>query len=139
MMKKLLGLLKAHWDIVTYLFFGVLTTLVNYAVYLPLYNGAGLSATVSNVVAWVAAVAFAFVTNKPFVFGSHDWRMKTLLPELAKFVGCRIGSGLAETAILFVAVDLLHGSGNLWKLLTSILVVVLNYVASKLLVFKTGK
>ena len=65
--------------------------------------------------------------------------MKTLLPELAKFVGCRIGSGLAETAILFVAVDLLQGSGNLWKLLTSILVVILNYVASKLLVFKTKK
>lgn len=136
MVGKLLAFLKAHWDIVSYLIFGVLTTLVNYVVYLPLYNYVGLSATVSNLIAWVAAVAFAFLTNKPFVFESHDWRAKTVLPELAKFVGCRVGSGFAETAILFVTVDLLTWNGNLWKLLTSILVVALNYVASKLLVFK---
>ena len=62
--------------------------------------------------------------------------MKTVAPELAKFVGCRIGSGLMETAIIFIAVDCLHGSGNLWKLVTSVLVVILNYVGSKLLVFR---
>ena len=137
MVKKLLQIVKSRWDVVTYLIFGVLTTLVNYAVYLPLYNWANLSATLSNTIAWVAAVAFAFVTNKPFVFGSHDWSTKVVLPELAKFVGCRIGSGLAETAIIFVTVDLLSWNGNLWKLLTSILVVILNYIASKLFVFKT--
>lgn len=135
-MKKLIEFVKKHWDILSYLFFGVMTTVVNYAVYLPLYNGLRLSATVSNVIAWAVAVAFAFLTNKPFVFCSHDWSAKVVWPELAKFVGCRIGSGLAETAIIFIAVDLLQGNGNLWKLLTSILVVVLNYVASKLLVFK---
>lgn len=136
MVKKLIGLVKAHWDILSYLFFGVLTTLVNYAVYLPLYNYTGLSATVSNVIAWVAAVAFAFLTNKPLVFGSYDWSLRVVLPELGKFLGCRIGSGLAETVILFLTVDLFTWNGNLWKLLTSILVVVLNYVGSKLLVFK---
>ena len=135
-MKKIIELVKKHWDVVSYLFFGVMTTLVNYVVYLPLYNHCHFSATASNVIAWVAAVAFAFLTNKPFVFGSHDWSAKVVLPELAKFVGCRIGSGLAETAIIFVTVDLLKGNGNLWKLLTSILVVILNYIGSKLLVFK---
>ena len=132
---KLLALVKKHRDILLYLIFGVLTTLVNYAVYLPLFNFAGASATFSNAVAWIAAVIFAFLTNKPFVFGSHDWRPKTLLPELGKFLGCRIGSGLAETAILFLTVDFLHWNGNVWKLVTSVLVVILNYVASKLLVF----
>ena len=136
MVKKLFEQLKAHKEIVTYLIFGVLTTLVNYAVYLPLYNWAHVSATLSNVVAWVVAVAFAFLTNKPFVFGSHDWHSKTVIPELTKFIGCRIGSGLAETAIIFITVDLLQWNGNLWKLLTSVLVVVLNYIGSKLLVFK---
>ena len=136
MVKKLLSLLKAHKEVVTYLIFGVLTTLVNYAVYLPLYNWAHCSAALSNVMAWIVAVGFAFLTNKPFVFASHDWRAKTVMPELAKFVGCRIGSGLAETAIIFITVDFLHWNGNLWKLLTSILVVILNYIASKLLVFK---
>lgn len=136
MVKKLLSLVKTHREVLTYLIFGVLTTLVNYAVYLPLYNWAGFSATLSNAIAWVVAVAFAFLTNKPFVFESHDWSAKTVMPELTKFVGCRIGSGLAETAIIFLSVDLLQWNGNLWKLLTSVLVVILNYVASKLLVFK---
>lgn len=136
MLRKLVAFLKTHWDIVSYLVFGVLTTLVNYVVYLPLYNYAGLSATVSNLIAWAAAVAVAFATNKPFVFGSHDWSAKTVLPELVKFIGCRVGSGLAETAILFVTADLLNWNGNAWKLVTSVLVVALNYVASKLLVFK---
>ena len=136
MIQKLISLAKKYKDILLYLIFGVLTTLVNYAVYLPLYNYAGISAAISNGAAWIVAVAFAFLTNKPLVFGSRDWSAKTLLPELGKFLGCRIGSGLLETAILFLTVDLLHWNGNLWKILTSVLVVILNYVASKLLVFK---
>ncbi len=139
-MEKLKTMIRTLWekysDAIPYLVFGVLTTVVNYLVYIPVYNLAELSATVSNMVAWVAAVAFAFLTNKPFVFKSHDWSWKVVGPELAKFVGCRIGSGLAETAIIFLAVDLLQGNGNLWKLLTSVLVVILNYFGSKLLVFR---
>lgn len=136
MVKKLLDFIKSHKEVVTYLIFGVLTTLVNYAVYFPLYNWLQVSATLSNTIAWVVAVAFAFLTNKPFVFESHDWSAKTVMPELTKFVGCRIGSGLAETIIIFLTVELLQWNGNLWKLLTSVLVVILNYIASKLLVFK---
>ena len=96
MVSKIISLVKKHWDIVTYLVFGALTTVVNYLVYLPLYNFAGCSATLSNCIAWVAAVAFAYITNKPFVFKSHDWSMATVLPELAKFVACRLGSGAAD-------------------------------------------
>ena len=116
--------------------FGVLTTVVNYIVYLPLYNLVGLSAAVSNAIAWAASVAFAYLTNKPFVFKSHDWSINTVVPELVKFVGCRVGSGLAETLIIFVAVDLLNFNGNIIKLITSFIVVILNYVASKFLVFR---
>ena len=136
MIAKLRALIHKYSDIVSYLFFGVLTTVVNYVVYLPCYNLLHFSAAVSNVIAWVVAVAFAYLTNKPFVFKSHDWSMKTVGPELTKFVGCRIGSGLLETAIIFVTVDCLNWNGNIWKLVTSVLVVILNYVASKLLVFR---
>ena len=139
MLQKLRGLIVKYRDILAYLFFGVLTTAVNYLVYLPCYNLLHFSAAVSNAIAWVAAVAFAYLTNKPFVFESKDWSAKTVLPELAKFVGCRIGSGLLETAILFVCVDLLQWNGNVWKLIASVLVVILNYVASKLLVFRGQK
>jgi putative flippase GtrA len=136
MFEKIRALVEKYWDVLAYLIFGVLTTVVNYLVYLPLYNGAGLSATASNAVAWVVAVAFAFLTNKPFVFKSHDWSAKTVFPELGKFLGCRIGSGLMETGIIFLFVDLLRWDGNIMKLATSVLVIILNYVGSKLLVFK---
>ena len=135
-MKQLRALFHKYYDIISYLFFGVLTTVVNYIVYLPCYNLLGFSAAVSNVIAWVAAVAFAYLTNKPFVFKSHDWSAATVIPELTKFVGCRVGSGLLETAIIFVTVDMLHWNGNVMKLVTSVLVVILNYIGSKLLVFK---
>lgn len=145
-MKKLLGgslmiqkikvLIIQYWEVLAYLIFGVLTTVVNYLVYLPVYNFLGLSAALSNAIAWVVAVAFAYLTNKPFVFKSHDWTAKTVLPELTKFVGCRVASGAAETLVLLVAVDILHWNGNIWKLITSVLVVVMNYIASKLVVFR---
>ena len=135
MISKMKAMILQHWEVLSYLIFGVLTTVVNYLVYLPVYNLMGLSAALSNAIAWVVAVAFAYLTNKPFVFKSHDWSAKTVIPELTKFVGCRVASGAAETVILLVSVDLLHWNGNLWKLLTSVLVVVMNYVASKLLVF----
>lgn len=139
MFKKLSCLIRKHYDVLAYLFFGVLTTGVNYTVYLPCYNLLSLSAALSNVISWVVAVAFAFLTNKPFVFKSHDWSREVVLPELTKFVGCRVGSGVLETAIIFVSADCLRLNGNWMKLITSVLVVILNYFASKLLVFRKQK
>ena len=136
MKEKIRKLFLRYYDLIMYLVFGVMTTAVNYLVYLPCYNLFGLSASVSNMISWVVSVAFAFLTNKPFVFRSHDWSAKVVWPELAKFVGCRVGSGVMETVILFVTVDTLRWNGNIWKLVTSVLVVVVNYVGSKLLVFR---
>lgn len=135
-MERIRQLMERYKDIFIYLVFGVLTTMVNYLVYLPCYNIFGVSASVSNVIAWAVAVAFAYLTNKPFVFRSHDWSRSVVIPELAKFVGSRVFSGFLETAIIFVTVDILSFNGNVMKLLTSVLVVILNYVSSKLLVFK---
>ena len=136
MIEKLRSLIEKYWDVLSYLFFGVLTTVVNYLIYLPVYNFCGLSAALSNMIAWVGAVIFAFLTNKPFVFHSHDWSAKTVVPELTKFVSCRIASGVLETVILFLAVDCLNWNGNIWKLVTQVLVIIINYVGSKLLVFR---
>ena len=135
MIQKLRTLFEKYWDIVSYLFFGVLTTVVNYLIYLPVFNFCGLSAAVSNMIAWVGAVAFAYLTNKPFVFQSHDWSAKTVIPELTKFVSCRLASGVMETLILLLTMGCLHWNGNIWKLVTQVLVVIVNYVGSKLLVF----
>ena len=135
-MKKLAALLKQYEGLLSYLFFGVLTTVVNYLVYLPCYNLLGWSAAVSNGIAWGVAVVLAYLTNQPFVFKSNDWSAKTVLPELAAFLSCRVGSGLLETGIIFLTVDCMAWNGNAMKLVTSVLVVVLNYIASKLLVFR---
>ena len=139
MIEKIRKLIEKYWDILSYLFFGVLTTVVNYLIYLPVYNLLGLSAAVSNAIAWVVAVAFAYLTNKPFVFKSHDWSAKVVLPELGKFVSCRIGSGVLETAIIFLTVDLMNWDGTWMKLATNVMVVILNYFGSKLLVFRNKK
>lgn len=136
MLNKLIALAKKYRSVISYLVFGVLTTAVNYAVYLPLYNYFGFSATVSNVIAWVVAVIVAFLTNKQFVFESKDWSAKTTGKELAEFVACRVGSGLLETLIIYITVDALDLNGNVMKILTSVLVLVINYVGSKLLVFR---
>ena len=136
MIEKLHALIKKYKDVLSYLIFGVLTTAVNYLIYLPIYNICGVSASVSNMIAWVGAVIFAFLTNKPFVFHSHDWSAGTVVPELTKFVSCRLASGVLETAILLLTVDWLHWNGNVWKLVTQVMVIIVNYVGSKLLVFR---
>lgn len=144
MLDKMMNLLKKYRSQIVYLIFGVLTTVVNYLVFFPCSSylektGFQYAVAVSNTVAWVFAVLFAYVTNKPFVFESHDWSWKVVAPELAKFVSTRLASLLIETVIITVTVDMLHWNKIVWKILTSVLVVVLNYVGSKLLVFRRKK
>ena len=136
MQKRIVQLLSKYREIVLYLVCGVLTSAVNFAVYFPLYNWLHLSASVSNVISWIAAVATAFLTNKPLVFRSFDWSFKAVWPEMCKFVGCRILSGVLETVVIFVAADLLQWNGNWVKIITSVAVVIANYVASKYFVFQ---
>ena len=133
--EKLRKLYEKYRETVIYLVFGVLTTVVNYAVYIPLYNFVHLPASVCNGVAWVAAVTFAYVTNKLFVFESKSWN-SGVLGELLRFVGSRVISGVIETVSLLVTVDILGWNGNIMKLFLAVIVIVLNYILSKFFVFK---
>ena len=128
-------LIVRHKAIIIYLIFGGLTTLVNFLVYFPLYNCLSVSAAVSNIIAWLVAVVFAFFTNKPFVFHSTAWSLRLVVPEFLKFFGCRLGSGLIETGAVWLFVDYFAFNGNLIKVLVSIMVIILNYLTSKFLVF----
>ena len=136
MTQRIRSFVLANKDIIIYIFFGALTTLVNLAVYYPLYNFTSISATLCNGIAWIVSVAFSFLTNKPFVFNSHDWSAKTLIPELLKFIGCRIASGTVESLIILVSVDILGWDGNIWKIITGAVVIILNYIGSRFIVFK---
>ena len=135
-MKKIFDLIQKYYDILAYLFFGVLTTAVNYIVYLPCYNILHFSATISNVIAWVFAVVFAYLTNKPLVFRSYDWSAQTVIPEFTKFAGSRVFSLILVTVCIKITVEILGWNFVLMKIATSVLNIVLNYIASKLLVFR---
>lgn len=135
-MSKIRSFYAKYEGVILYLLFGAVTTGANFLVFYPLYNLLNWSETASNLCAWAVAVIVAFVTNKPFVFKSKDWSLGTAVPEFCKFALSRLGSGLLETALLFITVNLLFLDGNIMKLIISIIVVILNYIASKLFVFR---
>ena len=136
MPQKLNELLHKHYDLLVYFLLGIATTAVNFAVYYPLHNFLCISATLSNAIAWIVSVLFAFLTNKPLAFKSNDWSARVTIPEFVKFISCRVGSGVVETVFLTVTVDVLRFNGNIMKLVISILVVIFNYIASKYFVFR---
>ena len=141
-MNKIFSLLKKYREILLYLIFGGLTTVVNYIALWLFYDLLGirvLDALGANTLAWVVAVAFAFVTNKIWVFESRDTSQKTLLREILSFLAARVVSLGAESATIYIGVNLLNG--NLWlvKLLASVIVVLLNYIFSKLIIFRKAE
>lgn len=139
MWNKLRQLLNKYRGLVLYLIFGVLTTAVNYIVYFPLLILLDMPASVCSVISWIAAVAFAFLTNKPFVFNSHDWSAGVVFPELGKFVSSRLFSGAVETLFILLTVDICGLNGVVMKLVISVVVIVLNYITSKLFAFHKKK
>ena len=127
---------KKHKEIATYLIFGVMTTAVNWIVSFFLFYKLEFSAAFSTAIAWVISVLFAFFTNKPFVFESNDWSPKIVFPELAKFIGTRVFSGALEVGIVKLTIDYLALNPIIWKIAASVLVVILNYIFSKLITFR---
>ena len=130
-------------EVFSYLFFGVMTTVVNFVIF-------GLcdkmNVLIANAIAWVGAVIFAFVTNKLFVFESKSWKANVLVKEIPTFAGARLLTlGLEELGLL-VLIEWLHldtvltlpfiSGEMIIKIIISIVVVVLNYVFSKVLIFR---
>ncbi len=135
-MKKVKELVFKYRSFIIYVLLGAMTTAINYAVYIPLHNVFNLTAALSNAIAWVIAVLFAFLTNKAIAFESRNWSFGVVIRELISFVACRLASGLVETALLFIFVDCIQLDGNITKLIVSPIVGVSNYLASKFLVFR---
>lgn len=131
-------LLIKYKGIILYLIFGVLTTVINVATYYISYDVCGISNLISTMIAWVVAVAFAFVTNKLIVFESKKWD-KDSIKEIVNFILCRVGTGVIEVGFMYVFVDLLLFNGTIMKLITNFIIIVINYIASKLIIFKSKK
>lgn len=135
-MDQIIQLLFKYKSLLSYAFFGVCTTMVNIAVYQMMYGVICIENVPATVVAWIVAVLFAFITNKLFVFDSKSFELSVLRYEIPAFFGCRLLTGVLDVAIMFVAVDVMGWNGVLWKVIANVLVIVLNYVASKLVIFK---
>lgn len=120
---------------VAYLVFGVLTTLIDYVISNALYYGVHIDSVPAQSVGWVAAVLFAFVTNKWWVFRSYTLKVREVWAEFVSFVLCRVATFLFNLAAIFVMVDVLKMEFFICKLLISVVVVVLNYIFSKILIF----
>lgn len=126
-------------EVILYLVFGGLTTLVNivsYAVFVRIINMGTVAGTSG---AWLVSVIFAYLTNKIFVFESKTDTFDLLVKECVSFFGCRLTTGLMDVAVMYFSVDLLHFNDIVMKIISNVLVVILNYIFSKLFIFKKEK
>ena len=135
-MSFIINLIKKHKSFIAYGVFGVLTTIVNIVTYNYCYNVVGISNTLSNIFAWILAVTFAYLTNKVWVFGSKSWKWSVLRREVPAFISCRLATGIMDIVIMYICVDILHWPAVIMKVLSNVLVIILNYVFSKLIIFK---
>lgn len=134
---KICELYKKYREIFWYLVFGVLTTLVNVGAYYLFAHPLSLSVALSTVLAWLISVIFAFVTNKLFVFGSKS--SKRLLYEIITFFGARLATGALDFALMLIFVEVLGAPDLLMKIISNIVVIILNFVLSKIIVFRRQK
>ena len=119
-----------------YLFFGVCTTGINVASYCLFYTFLTLPNVPSTILSWIISVLFAYITNKLWVFESHSFDKKVLSHEISTFFGARFLSGMIDLGIMFVFVDILLFPAMIVKIISNVFVVIFNYIASKLIIFK---
>ena len=139
MKQEIIDLVNKYMDIILYAVFGVLTTVVNIVVYWIAAHPLALPVMVSTVIAWIAAVLFAYVTNRKWVFHSQAEGTKEIVHEIVSFFACRLATGVVDWACMFIFVDLLHFNDVIIKAAANVLVIILNYVASKMVIFKNKK
>lgn len=126
-------------EMISYLIFGVLTTLVNLVVFQLCDVVLGIYYIAANVIAWIIAVIFAYVTNKLFVFESKSWELRLIVKEVISFGSARILSLLFETGFIALTVEVIGIPKFISKIIASLFVVIINYIASKLFIFKKKK
>ena len=132
-------LIKKYKDVIPYLFVGVCTTLVNVVSYWICAHVFSLATMPSTVIAWIAAVLFAYITNRKWVFHSDAHTGKEILIEMISFFGCRLATGFVDWGCMFVFVERLELNDVIIKIGANVLVIVLNYIASKMVIFKTQR
>ena len=134
-METIKTLLKKYRELILYLIFGVLTTLVNYISWW-LLEPFFASSTIPVTAAWLISVLFAYLTNRRFVFESKVTGGKALAAEMLSFFAARVLSGVLDLCFMWVFADWLRFDSRLVKLISNVFVVIFNYIASKLVIFR---
>ena len=141
MFKKWLKLYHKYEEIINYLIVGVLTTIVSLAIYYGLVftilnPDNAIQLQLANIISWIGAVAFAFVTNRKYVFKSKN---KNIKKEAVSFVSSRVLTLLMDMGVMFLTVTILKMNDKIAKLISQVIITIANYVFSKLFVFKKAK
>ena len=127
-------LYNKYREMILYIFFGICTTVINTICYYLCWDILQIPNVPSTIIAWILAVIFAFVTNKYYVF--HSKSTDNITREIISFFGCRLATGILDVGIMYIAVDLFLLNGLLWKIISNVLVIIINYIASKFFIFK---
>lgn len=140
MINKIKKLYKKYEEIISYLFFGVLTTVVSFGTYIFFANilfpqKTDLDIQIANILSWICAVAFAYTTNRIWVFKSKT-KGKMQIKEIFNFVSARIASLLVDMAMMYIMYSLMHINDTIAKIIVQFVVVAMNYILSKLIIFK---
>ena len=135
-LKKLADLYISHQEVMRYLIFGGLTTAVNILIYAICYYVFHIENGISNVIAWILSATFAYITNKIYVFDSKVKTKHDLFKEIVYFYGCRLLTLAVDQGIMILTVDKLGWNALLMKIIANIIVIILNFIFSKLLIFK---
>lgn len=124
-----------NYETISYLIVGVLTTVISIAVFALCYRKIKFGTVISNIISWVAAVTFAYVANKIFVFQSPSWALAVIIPEIVGFVSARLLTLGFDVVFVYVTVEKLHWNDIVSKTASNVVVMIVNYIASKLFIF----
>lgn len=139
-MKKILELYKKYKEVVNYLIFGGLSTLVNFVSYYIFARTLNIDEVISSGLSWFCAVLFAYVTNKLFVFETKKSNKKEVIKEMLSFFLARVISGaLCDVGTFALMIKVLGINDIIAKLVTQVMVIIVNYLFSKLIVLKKEK
>lgn len=135
-MNKINEFYEKYKELILYVFFGGCTTVVNYIIYLTCTRLLSVDVMIAQVYSWIGAVIFAYITNKVFVFEAKNTDTKSLIKEITSFLTARLFSLGADLAIMYVGVKLLFMNDLIVKTFAQVIVIILNYIFSKFIIFK---
>ena len=138
-LEKIVNLVLKYRRVLLYLFFGVVTTLVNIISYKVCTNIFEINYLISNVIAWIIAVIVAYLTNKKYVFKVITKNLKEQIKEFITFILARIVSLIVDMIIMYLGVSILVINDTIVKIISNIIIIILNYFFSKIFVFRNKR